>query len=88
MEPSRWLGSSLPSAVRSCIAALIADFMTELITARLRHLRQVGAESPRLFELNVYHAVESTETRRAISKCFQTARQTQSECERLVGAER
>jgi len=40
-----------------CGTALISFAAGSLITARLMHLNQVRADSNRVFELNVYHAV-------------------------------
>jgi len=40
-----------------CATALVSFAMGSLVTSRLSHLRQVGADNNRLFELRIYHAV-------------------------------
>jgi hypothetical protein len=40
-----------------CVIALVSFAVGSLITARLVHINQVGADSNRVFELRVYHAV-------------------------------
>jgi len=40
-----------------CVTALVSSAVGALTTARLIHLRHVRADSNRVFELNVYHAV-------------------------------
>src|SRR5277367_5044641 len=40
-----------------CVIALVSFAAGSLITARLSHLNQVRADSNRVFELRVYHAV-------------------------------
>jgi hypothetical protein len=43
--------------MRVCVAALVSFVAGSLVTLHLMHLNQVRADSNRVFQLNVYHAV-------------------------------
>jgi hypothetical protein len=53
MKPSLWKFKRLTV----CAIALVSFAVGSLITARLVHINQVRADSNRVFELRVYHAV-------------------------------
>ena len=73
-----------------CVTSVLSFACGALIAAHWIHVKEVRAESNRVFELMVYHTApgQGPGARIYISGRFQTSGQTRSQCRRLLGAGR